>query len=124
LEERQEATNAALADYTKWLMRYTGLLFAATLAMGIATIGLYFTGEKQIGVAKDSAEAAKLNAEALINAERAHLYAVIKTDNLRQALHAAKHYENSPSMDDSPAQHRKWNSPSKISAVRPPSSTT
>lgn len=53
LEERQEATNELLADYTKWLARYTGLLFAATLAMGLATIGLYASGQDQIKLARD-----------------------------------------------------------------------
>src|ERR1700733_15315397 len=53
LEERQEATNGAIADYTKWLARYTGLLFAATLAMGIATIGLYSSGQDQIKLARN-----------------------------------------------------------------------
>jgi hypothetical protein len=52
LEERQEATNEALANYTKWLMRYTGLLFAATFAMGIATIGLYSSGQDQINLSR------------------------------------------------------------------------
>jgi hypothetical protein len=42
----------ALVDYTKWLMRYTGLLFAATLGMGIATIGLYASGQDQIRLAR------------------------------------------------------------------------
>jgi hypothetical protein len=52
LEGRQEATNEALADYTKWLARYTGLLFAATVAMGIATIGLYASGQDQIKLSR------------------------------------------------------------------------
>jgi hypothetical protein len=52
-KEREQTTNEALADYTKWLMRYTGLLFLATLGMGIATLGLYASGQDQIRLARE-----------------------------------------------------------------------
>ncbi len=100
-EERRETTEEAIAYYNKWLMFFTAILAVATVGLGLATVGLYLTGEKQIAVAKESADAAKLNAEALIDAERAHLYPVIKSTNLHEALRAAIWYDNSPSMDDS-----------------------
>jgi hypothetical protein len=39
---------AAIAEYTFWLMLFTGILAVATLGLGGATLGLYLTGEKQI----------------------------------------------------------------------------
>jgi hypothetical protein len=52
-EERQRATEAALSGYTKGLMIFTGVLAAATIGMGIATIGLYISGRDQIRLARD-----------------------------------------------------------------------
>jgi hypothetical protein len=47
-EQRREAAEAALNRYTKWLMISTAILAAATIALGIATIGLYLAGERQL----------------------------------------------------------------------------
>lgn len=44
-EERHYATEAALGYYTKWLMVYTGVMAFATIGLGIATLGLYWSGE-------------------------------------------------------------------------------
>jgi hypothetical protein len=96
---------------------FTVILGISTAGLWIATLNLYKAGENQILASRQiaaiqadqtraaireavrSADAALLNAEALIDAERAQLYAVIKKSNLREAFHAAIHYENSPSMD-------------------------
>jgi hypothetical protein len=43
-------TEKLLADYTFWLMLFTAILAVATIGLGIATVGLYLTGEKQIGL--------------------------------------------------------------------------
>lgn len=59
----REATDEALADYTLWLMIFTGILAAATIGLGLATVGLYKTGEKQV----------KVTREALIGDQRAWL---------------------------------------------------
>ena len=88
-----------------------------TAALWTSTDKLWRSGERQIQTSRQvaaiqarqtrvsnreaarAAEAARLNAQALIDSERAHLYAVIKTENLRAALHSAIHYNNSPGMD-------------------------
>jgi hypothetical protein len=53
--------------------------------------------------ARQAAGAAERSAEALINAERAHLFVVIEKHNLREALRSAAFYgeSNSPNMQDS-----------------------
>jgi hypothetical protein len=45
---KKEETDEALAYYTLWLMLFTGVLAFATIGLGVATFGLYLTGEKQI----------------------------------------------------------------------------
>jgi hypothetical protein len=47
-KSKKEETDEALAYYTLWLMVFTGILAIATIGLGGATLGLYFTGEKQI----------------------------------------------------------------------------
>ena len=47
-KSKKEETDEALAYYTLWLMVFTGILAVATVGLGGATLGLYFTGEKQI----------------------------------------------------------------------------
>jgi hypothetical protein len=46
-KSKKEETDEALAYYTLWLMAFTGMLAAATVGLGIATVLLYVTGEKQ-----------------------------------------------------------------------------
>ncbi len=43
----KQETDAALAYYTLWLMAFTGVLAFATIGLGIATVMLFGTGEKQ-----------------------------------------------------------------------------
>lgn len=50
-EQRHEAAEAALKDYTKWLMIFTGVLAFATIGLWIATYGLNVSGERQIEIA-------------------------------------------------------------------------
>ena len=47
--KKQEADDV-LAYYTLWLMVFTGVLAFATIGLGIATVMLYSTGEKQLKV--------------------------------------------------------------------------
>jgi hypothetical protein len=49
--------------------------------------------------AEAAAEAAKLNAQAIIDAERAHLFVSIKNSNLERPLQLARMYDNSPTME-------------------------
>ncbi|MGY3649519.1 hypothetical protein ACVWW2_004810 [Bradyrhizobium sp. LM4.3] len=50
----KERTDEALAEYTLWLMGFTGLLAFATIGLGAATIGLYLTGEKQVAITREA----------------------------------------------------------------------
>ncbi|MGA9137745.1 MAG: hypothetical protein WBZ39_07415 [Methylovirgula sp.] len=83
----------------KFVARYTKILagFTAVLAL-VAGYQIYFLSRTD-ETARISAEAAKLSAEALIDAERAHLYVIITESNLKEALQAAVMWPNSPSMD-------------------------
>jgi len=112
-----EGSDNALAIYTYWLTFFTAILAAATLGLGTATLGLYFAGERQLKLAKETgerqsieiqnqievaqigakaaqeaADAAKLNAEAVMAAEGAHLFPVVKSDNLKDVLKGARWY--------------------------------
>jgi len=97
-ENSKEKNDEALARYTLWLVVFTGILALATVGLGIATVGLYATGEKQIGVALKAANAAELNAEALISAERAQLFVIVKRTNLFDALMGTRFYRETESM--------------------------
>lgn len=55
-ESRNEA-NETIAEYTFWLMLFTGILAVATVGLGVATVGLYRTGKEQIALAAGSLEA-------------------------------------------------------------------
>jgi len=93
-------TRDAVSFYTFVLAIFTGVLGATAIVqirhLRTANEIARVTAE----AARFNAEAARLNAEALIDAERAHLHAVIKQSNLQQALQAAVWYPNSPQMDD------------------------
>lgn len=101
-DSAKETTEEAIARYNKYLAIFTGILAVATVGLGLATIGLYLTGEKQIAVAKESADAAKLNAQALIEVERAHLFIVVRSDNVHIATRGVRFYgdANSANMHD------------------------
>src|ERR1700733_2459461 len=57
-QNSKEKSNEALARYTLWLTMFTGVMAFATVGLGIATVGLYATGEKQIKIALRTAQAA------------------------------------------------------------------
>jgi hypothetical protein len=67
---------------------FTLVLAISTVGLWVATIFLYSAGERQIGVAKESADAANLSAQAVINADRAHLYVIIKQHNVSDIIDA------------------------------------
>jgi hypothetical protein len=69
----KEDTERALAEYTYWLMLFTGALAIATIGLGAATIGLYRTGETQLVITHKAANAAELSAEHIPRVERAYL---------------------------------------------------
>jgi hypothetical protein len=68
-QDSKEKADEALARYTLWLTVFTGVLAFATVGLGIATVGLYVTGEKQIEAVIKSANAADLSARAAIAIE-------------------------------------------------------
>jgi hypothetical protein len=90
----------ALARYTGWLVVFTGILSVATIGLGAATVGLYLTGEKQIGVAKQSADAANLNAQAVIESERGRLYAIIDLQTIENEVKRVVAPRHPPLADD------------------------
>jgi hypothetical protein len=73
-----ESENAALVRYTYWLTAFTALLAMATIGLGGATLGLYFTGEKQIRssekAANASARQAKIAEDVLTKLERPYIF--------------------------------------------------
>lgn len=100
-QDTKEKADEALARYTLWLTVFTGVMAFATIGLGIATVGLYATGERQIAIALKAANAAELNAEALISAERAQLFVIVKINNLFDVLRGAHFYRETESMRDS-----------------------
>jgi hypothetical protein len=84
--EKRENPDEALARYTFWLVLFTGVLAIATIGLGIATYGLYRAGERQIKIADKAAEAALLNAKAIMAAEGAVIYPIITYDNLEMGI--------------------------------------
>lgn len=59
----KEKAEAALARYTWWLTVFTAILALATIGLGVATLGLYLTGETQIELTRKSADAAEKSAD-------------------------------------------------------------
>jgi hypothetical protein len=57
-EAPKESTEEAIARYNKWLTVFTGILAIATTGLGIATVGLYFAGERQLKLTERSANSA------------------------------------------------------------------
>jgi len=49
----ENTTDEVIAEYTFWLVLLTGILAVATVGLGVATYGLYVTGEKQIRLNRD-----------------------------------------------------------------------
>src|SRR5262249_25348695 len=52
----EENENAKLTLYTYWLTFFTAVLALATIGLGGATIGLYFAGERQLKLAKETSD--------------------------------------------------------------------
>jgi hypothetical protein len=113
---QEESAEEAIARYNKWLMIFTGILAAATVGLGLATIGLYFAGERQLALAKDTSNrqaveiqnqiditreanrAAQKSADAAVATERARFYIVIKRHNLDRVLETLGRFPNSQTM--------------------------
>jgi len=98
-EGKSEFWSAKLTDWLLALL--TGLLVLFTYRLWKSTDKLWVAGERQIAVAGEAADAAKMNAEALVSAERAHLFVIVQHDNLFDALRAPRFYRETESMRDS-----------------------
>jgi hypothetical protein len=77
---------------------FTLVLAFSTVGLWGATIALYLSGEKQIGIATKTANAAELSAQALMNAERARLFVAIQTENISTIVGRGGFFNKSESM--------------------------
>jgi hypothetical protein len=87
-ETSKPSTDERLADYTWWLAVLTGGLVLTAVGQG-------FFIARSDKTAQKAADAAILNAEALISAERAHLFVIVKGSNLHEALRGSVFYGDS-----------------------------
>src|SRR5580704_6607651 len=75
-----------------WLALFTlGLLLVGAVQAGLFYRQLVLI-RKGLKPAQDAAEAAKLNAQAVMEAERAHLYPIVKDSNVRDVLKEVSRY--------------------------------
>jgi hypothetical protein len=91
-----EKADDRIARYTRWLALLTGGL---VISNAIQFIFLYRADK----TARVSADAAKLNAEAVIGAERAHLFVIVVENNVHVAMRGVRLYggDQSAAMHDS-----------------------
>ncbi len=79
------------------------------VAVGAIQVGFFYRqldlirrslapAEKAAKAAEDAAKAANANAQAVIDAERAHLYVIIKNETVDSTFSSARRYDNSPGM--------------------------
>jgi hypothetical protein len=92
-DKEKLAVDERIASLTGDLAFYTKLLFAATAALALITVGLVKASFSQVRDAKqaiaaavDSAAAARISAEAFMNAEGAQIFPIVVEDNLREVL--------------------------------------
>jgi hypothetical protein len=102
----KQKSDRKLVELTGDLANYTRLLFIATgllglVAAGLAGVGTFQVrqGRRSLAVAVKAADASLLNAEALIGAERAHLFVIVKSTELHQALRGSVFYGESESQE-------------------------
>ncbi len=91
-----ENADDRIAKYTRWLAILTGGLVVANI---IQFFFLYRADQ----TARITADAAKLNANAVISAERAHLFVIVVENNVHTAMRGVRFYggEQSADMHDS-----------------------
>jgi hypothetical protein len=96
-DRRQVELTGDLANYTKLLFIATGLL--GLIATGLVGVGYFQVrqGKRSVAAAVKAADASLLSAEALIGAERAHLFVIVKSTELHQALRGSVYYGDSES---------------------------
>ena len=90
-EQKHRDNEARLSESIDQLARFAFRLFLVAVAqLGLFVAALWFIRESFRG-AKKASEAAKLSAEALINAERARIFIIIEQDTADSIRSAAKH---------------------------------
>lgn len=111
-DKEKLAVDNRVASLTGDLAFYTKLLFVATGVLALITAGLVVASFRQVSDAREviaaavksanaavvSADAAKLNATAVINADRAHLYVIIKQHNVGELIAAVAGFKYSPAI--------------------------
>jgi hypothetical protein len=66
-----------------------------TLALQRSTARLWKAGERQLAIAETTAQTARLSAQAVVDAERAHLFVSVRATNVEQPLQRAR-LDNAP----------------------------
>jgi hypothetical protein len=84
----------ATGFFTLWIAAFTGILAISTIFLWRATRDAAIVG-------RAAADAALLNAEALVSAERAQLFVIVQSNNLHNVLMGARFYRDTESMHNS-----------------------
>jgi hypothetical protein len=87
-QEAEDRRNKKSAD--EWLVRWTGAVAIFTLVLAVIAAWQGIQLRLTVLATKDAAKAAELNAQAVIDAERAHLFIGIERQNVAEIIsHAA-----------------------------------
>jgi hypothetical protein len=89
VDEKLAFETQRLADYTFRLALFTIFLFCVAVAQAGLFVWQLLLIQNSARDTKVAADAAKLNALAVINAERAHLYVIVKQHNVSDLISAA-----------------------------------
>jgi hypothetical protein len=83
---------------------FTGALVIVAMAQAALFIWQLRLVKRSLGPAEEAANAAKLNAEAVMVAEAAQIYLTVDHSNLETMYGHGRHYDNSPTMHPSPSE--------------------
>jgi hypothetical protein len=102
-----------IADYTRWLSAFTLALFCAAIAQIVIFVrqlrlirDSLGPAEKAANAAADAADAAKLNSQAVLDAERARIYVEANAQYLLQQIQRSIDYlpANTPEQEKAPLE--------------------
>jgi hypothetical protein len=97
--EEKPSLDRALSAYTGWLAIFTAALFFAAAIQ----VGLFLWQLRLIQAAskdtRDAADAAKLNAQAVIDAQRAHLFVAVVQHDVIETIQAGNQGRHDPSIE-------------------------
>jgi hypothetical protein len=83
---------------------FTGALVIVAIAQAVLFIWQLSLVKRSLGPAEEAANAAKLNAEAVMVAEAAQMYLIVDNSNVDHMYVLGRHYDNSPAMHSSPSE--------------------